>query len=129
MQFKAEQASIYIRIVALISLALGLSDAMRLLGVGSSEASPITAMGLSAFIWLAVFALSRLFAAVGLWIKASWGGVLLVGATGVELALYLAGSRDVQMSMFGFIVRLILLASIALILLLGFRMKRAAAHD
>jgi ABC-type transport system involved in cytochrome c biogenesis permease subunit len=86
-------------------------------------------MGLTAFVWLAIFALARLFAAVGLWIKASWGGVLLVGATGVELALYLSGSRDVQMSLFGFVVRVILLASIALVLLLGFRMKRAAARD
>jgi hypothetical protein len=129
MRFKAEQASIYIRIVALISLALGLSDAARLLGVQLGNTSPIAAMGLSAFIWLAIFALARLFAAVGLWIKASWGGVLLVGATGVELALYLSGSRDVQMTMLGFVVRVILLASIALILLLGFRMKRAAAHD
>lgn len=129
MQFKAEQAGIYIRIVALISLALGLSDASRLLGVQSGDDSPIAAMGLSAFVWLSIFALARLFAAVGLWIKASWGGVLLVGATGVELALYLAGSQDVQMTTFGFVVRVILLASIALILLLGFRMRRAAAHD
>jgi hypothetical protein len=129
MQFKAEQAGIYIRIVALISLALGLSDASRLLGVQLGDDSPIAAMGLSAFVWLSIFALARLFAAVGLWIKASWGGVLLVGATGVELALYLAGSQDVQMTTFGFVVRVILLASIALILLLGFRMRRAAAHD
>jgi hypothetical protein len=129
MQFKAEQAGIYIRIVALISLALGLSDAARLLGVQLGDDSPIAVMGLSAFVWLAIFALARLFAAVGLWIKASWGGVLLVGATGVELGLYLAGSQDVQMTMFGFVVRVILLASIALILLLGFRMRRAAAHD
>jgi hypothetical protein len=129
MQFKAEQAGIYIRIVALISLALGLSDAARLLGVQLGDDSPIAVMGLSAFVWLAIFALARLFAAVGLWIKASWGGVLLVGATGVELGLYLAGSQDVQMTMFGFVVRVILLASIALILLIGFRMRRAAAHD
>ena len=129
MQFKAEQAGIYIRIVALISLALGLSDASRLLGVQLGDDSPIAVMGLSAFVWLAIFALARLFAAVGLWIKASWGGVLLVGATGVELALYLTGSRDVQMTTFGFVVRVILLASIELILLLGFRMRRAAAHD
>jgi hypothetical protein len=129
MQFKAEQAGIYIRIVALISLALGLSDAARLLGVQLGDDSPIAVMGLSAFVWLAIFALARLFAAVGLWIKASWGGVLLVGATGVELGLYLTGSQDVQMTMFGFVVRVILLASIALILLLGFRMRRAAAHD
>ena len=48
--------------------------------------------------WIAAFWLARLFAAVGLWIRASWGAVLLIGATLIELALYLLGSPDVRIS-------------------------------
>ena len=129
MDFSAEPIGRYVRIVSIVALLLGLNDCARLLGVSQGAESPIATLGVSAFVYLAIFTLALLFAAVGLWIKASWGGVLLVGATGVELALYLTGSRDVQMTTFGFVVRVILLASIALILLLGFRMRRAAAHD
>lgn len=125
MDFKGDISGRYIRIVAIIALLLGLSDASRLLGVSSGAVSPLTVLGTTGFVYLAVFALARLFAAVGLWIKASWGAVLLVGSTGVELALYLMGSRDVQMSAFGFAVRLVLLVSIVLIFILGLRLRRA----
>lgn len=125
MDFKNDISGRYIRIVAIIALLLGLSDASRLLGVSTGNVSPLAELGTTGFSYLAIFALARLFAAVGLWIKASWGAVLLVGATGVELVLYLAGSRDVQMSAFGFAVRLVLLASIALIFVLGLRLRRA----
>jgi hypothetical protein len=129
MDFNAQPIGIYIRIVAIISLLLGLNDAARLLGVGMGEVSPIASMGLYGFVYLAIFALARLFAAVGLWIKASWGAVLVVGATGVELALYLLGSPDVRMSAFGFAVRLVLLASILIIFVLSVRLERAKASD
>lgn len=125
MDFKGDISGRYIRIVAIIALLLGLSDASRLLGVSSGSISPFTLLGPTGFVYLAVFALARLFAAVGLWIKASWGAVLLVGSTGVELGLYLMGSRDVQMSAFGFAVRLVLLVSIVLIFILGLRLRRA----
>ena len=78
MDFSAPPIAIYIRIVAIISLLLGLNDAARLLGVNLGEVSPIATMGMTGFVYLAIFALARLFAAVGLWIKASWGAVLLV---------------------------------------------------
>ncbi|KQX43011.1 hypothetical protein ASD04_03430 [Devosia sp. Root436] len=129
MDFSAQPISIYIRIVAIISLLLGLNDAARLLGVNLGDVSPITTMGLTGFVYLAIFALARLFAAVGLWIKASWGAVLLVGATAVELALYLLGNPDVRMSAFGFAVRLVLLASISIIFVLSIRLNRARAAD
>jgi hypothetical protein len=129
MDFNASPISIYIRIVAIISLMLGLNDAARLLGVNLGAVSPITAMGMTGFVYLAIFVLARLFAAVGLWIKASWGAVLLVGATSVELALYLAGSSDVDMSAIGFAVRLVLLVSIVIIFVLGIRLRRAGAAD
>jgi uncharacterized membrane protein (DUF2068 family) len=129
MDFNAQPIGIYIRIVAIISLLLGLNDAARLLGVQLGSVSPITTLGMTGFVYLAIFALTRLFAAVGLWIKASWGAVLLVGATSIELLLYLFGNPDVQMSAFGFAVRLVLLASILIIFVLGIRLNRAQASD
>lgn len=129
MDFNAPPIGIYIRIVAIISLLLGLNDAARLLGVNLGAVSPITTMGMTGFVWLAIFGLARLFAAVGLWIKASWGAVLLVGATGVELLLYLLGNPDVRMTAFGFAVRLVLLASITIIFVLSIRLSRARAAD
>jgi uncharacterized membrane protein (DUF2068 family) len=129
MDFNASSISIYIRIVALISLLLGLSDAGRLLGVNLGSVSPISTLGVTGFVYLAIFAAARLCAAVGLWIKASWGAVLLLGSTGAELALYLAGSPDVRMSAFGFAVRLVLLASILVIFVLSIRLNRARAAD
>lgn len=129
MEFNAPHVGHYIRVVALVSLALGLNDAARLLGVNLGPVSPVSVMGLSSFIWLAVFALARLFAAVGLWIKASWGAVLLVGATSVELGMYLSGSSDVEMTAIGFGVRLVLLASIVAVFILGIRLRRAEAGD
>jgi hypothetical protein len=127
----AEPAGRYARIVAIVALLLGLNDAARLLDVQQTMggASPISVLGVSGFIYLATFALARLFAAVGLWLKASWGAVLLVGATAVELILYLFGNPDVQMSTIGFGIRLVLLASILLIFVLGLRFRRERAHD
>ncbi|HEY8577409.1 MAG TPA: hypothetical protein VIL88_13865 [Devosia sp.] len=129
MVIPAQSIAIYIRIVAIISLLLGLNDAARLLGVGLGPVSPLATMGMTGFVYLSIFALARLFAAVGLWIKASWGAVLLVGATGVELALYLLGNGGVQMSAFGFAVRLVLLASVLIIFILTYRNERAKAAD
>ncbi|MEP7239895.1 MAG: hypothetical protein ABI697_03315 [Devosia sp.] len=128
MDFNSPIAGRYVRIVAILSLLLGLADASRLLGVSTGTESPIAIMGVTGFVYLAVFCLARLFAAVGLWIKASWGAVLLIGATGVEMALYLFGNRDVQMNALGFAVRLVLLVSIILIFVLGIRLQRRA-HD
>jgi len=130
LEFGSEPIGRYVRIIAIITLLLGLNDAGRLLGVTLGPLSPIEAYGPVAFICLAVFTLALLFAAVGLWIKASWGAVLLVAATGTELAMFLFGSRDVQITILGFAVRLVLLAAILAIFVLGFLLRRAAAaHD
>lgn len=129
MDFKAPIAGRYVRIVAIIALLLGLSDAARLLGVsGSGAESPLVTLGPAGFTYLAIFGLTRLFAAVGLWIRASWGAVLLVSATLIELGMYILGNRDVQMSALGFAVRVVLLASIIIIFLLSLRF-RERAHD
>jgi len=127
MDFKSELAGRYLRIIAIVALLLGLADAARLLGVSSGAESPIALLGPAGFVYLAVFCLARLFAAVGLWIRASWGAVLLVGATVVELALYLFGVRDVQMGAFGFAIRLLLVGSVLVLFFLSFRLRRA--HD
>jgi hypothetical protein len=129
MSFKSPQLGLYIRIVALLSLALGLSDAGRLLGVNLGATSPVAVLGPVGFVLLGIFSLSRLFAGVGLWLKTSWGAVLLVGSTTAELALYLAGSPDIRMSAFGFAVRIVLLVAISVIFALSFRFSRAQAAD
>ncbi|KQN72561.1 hypothetical protein [Devosia sp. Leaf64] len=129
MSFKSPQLGLYLRITALLSLALGLSDAGRLLGINSGATSPVAVLGSSGFVFLAIFSLSRLFAGVGLWLKASWGAVLLVGSTTAELALYLAGNGNIHMSAPGFAVRVILLVAILVIFALSFRFTRAQAAD
>lgn len=128
MDFNSPLAGRYIRIVAIIALLLGLNDASRLLGVSTGDQSPITLLGGTGFVYLSIFALSRLFAAVGLWIRSSWGAVLLVGSTGIELIMYVLGNRDVQMTSLGFAVRLVLLVSILVIFALSFRFRQRA-HD
>lgn len=127
MLFQAPNLALYIRIVAILSLVLGLSDAARLLGINLGSESPIAAMGFSSFVLLAIFCLARLFSAVGLWIKASWGAVLLIGATVLELLLYLTGNPDVRIGALGFVVRVVLLAAILLIFALSIRFTRAQA--
>ncbi len=127
MDFKGEVAGRYVRIVAIIALLLGLADAATLLGVSSGATSPLQTLGTAGFVYLAIFCLARLFAAVGLWIRASWGAVLLVGATVVELLMYLLGNPDVRIDAIGFALRLVLLAAISVIFVLSFRMRRA--HD
>jgi hypothetical protein len=127
MDFKGEIAGRYVRIVAIVALLVGLGDAARLLGVSSGGVSPLTELGPAGFVYLAAFCLSRLFAAVGLWIGASWGAVLLVGATTVELIMFLSGNRDVHLDVIGFGVRLILVISMVLLFVLMLRLRRA--HD
>lgn len=118
----------YLRVIAIIALLLGLGDAARLLGVSNGTVSPITQLGAAGFTYLAVFCIARLFAAVGLWIRASWGPVLLAGATLIEVALYLAGVREVRIDAVGFAIRLLILGSLAVLLFLNLRQRRQA-HD
>lgn len=127
MDFKGELAARYVRIIAIVALLVGLGDAARLLGVTSGSVSPLAQLGPAGFVYLATFCLSRLFAAVGLWIGASWGAVLLAGATAVELLMFLFGNRDVQIDAIGFVVRLALVLAIVLMFVLRLRTRRA--HD
>jgi hypothetical protein len=127
MLFQAPSLALYIRIIAVVALFLGLSDAARLLGVNMGATSPVAVMGFSGFAYLAVFSLARLFAAVGLWIKASWGAVLLVAATVTELGLHLAGNPDIRMTTVGLALRIVLLVAILVIFGLSLRFRRAQA--
>lgn len=126
---KSPHLGLYLRIVALLSLALGLNDAGRLLGISLGETSPLAVLGPAGFVLLAIFSLARLFAGVGLWLKASWGAVLLVGATAAELALYIGGSNDIRMTAIGFAMRVVLLIAVVVIFALAFRFTRAQAAD
>jgi hypothetical protein len=130
LEFDSEPIGRYVRILSIITLLIGLADASRLLGVSLGAQSPIEAYGLAGFIDLAIFTLALLFASVGLWMKASWGAVVLGAATAVELAMFLFGSKDVQLTTLGFGIRLVLLAAILALFVLGIRLRRAAAaHD
>lgn len=125
MDMKSVLAGRILKGIALIALLLGLADAARLLGVGAGSVSPLSVLGPTGFTLLAIFCVSRLFAAVGLWIRASWGGVLLFGATLVELALYLTGNPDVVLDIPGFIIRVLLVAALATLFGMSFRLRRA----
>lgn len=125
MDLRGELAGRIFRIVAIVALALGLVDAARLLGVFGGSASPIDTYGATGFAYLTVFCLAKLFAAVGIWIRASWGAVLLAGATTVEILLYLFGNADTQMSIVGFVLRVLIVAAIVTLFGLSLRLRRA----
>jgi hypothetical protein len=127
MDFKSEMNLRFLRIIAIVALLLGLGDAARLLGVTSGPVSPLQLLGIDGFVYLAIFCLARLFSAVGLWLGASWGAVLLVGATAVEILLFLGGNRAVEIDLIGFAVRMVIIVAIAILFLLSLRMRQA--HD
>lgn len=125
MDLKSELGQRYLRVIAMVALVLGLSDAARLLGVSSGPGNPIDVMGVTGFVWLSVFCLARLFSAVGLWIGASWGAITLFGAIVIELGLYLSGQPQIQVAMFDLIVRLVLLIALLVYFAVGLRVRRA----
>lgn len=104
------------RVLGLICLFLGLASAARLLGANGSPVGPVQALGVMGFVYLSVFTLGQLFAAVGMWIQSSWGAVVLIGVTLTEMGLALSGNPNVSISMIGFIVRIVLLIGSAIIL-------------
>lgn len=124
MDLTSELGQRYMRIIAMVALLLGLSDAALLLGITTGPADPMTVLGPTGFAYLSTFCVSRLFAAVGIWIGASWGAVLLVGATTIELILYLTGNPDIHVSPFDFIVRLVLIVAVLVLFGLRLRLRR-----
>lgn len=128
MDFRSEPAGLFARILALIGLFMGLGDATRLLGLGSDVASPIAAIGLTGFVLLSILSLMRLFAAVGLWIHARWGAIVLAASLAVEIVFYLAGSTWVSLSLWGFIFKLVvMLATFGLLAFVQIAARRQVA--
>jgi hypothetical protein len=116
----------FVRFLALVCLVIGLADASRLLGVHSGDANPILLLGGPGFVFLAVFTLARLFAAVGLWINASWGGALLICATVSEVALTVYPGSGYDLTPTYLLIRLGLLICISG--LLGLRLYNFYTH-
>lgn len=129
MDFSQEPIGRYVRILAILVLLLGINDAARLLGVSLGDQSPIAQLGVKAYVYLGGFTLALLFAGVGLWIKASWGAVLVVAATGAELGMFLMGNPDMRMNLVSFGFRLVLLAVTVVTIVLSIRQHWAAQPD
>jgi len=128
MDLRIEPAGWLARILALVSLFIGLGDAARLVGYTGDAASPMMTLGTTGFALVAIFCLMRLFAAVGLWIHTRWGAVLLASSTGVEVALSLGGGSWVRMGLIDFSFKLaVFLATILLLLFARFLALRNAA--
>jgi uncharacterized membrane protein (DUF2068 family) len=98
-------------------------------GVSSSTASPLTEFGVAGFVYLAIFGISHLFAAVGLWINASWGAALLIGVTLLEFGLIISGSPDVHLSGFTLTIRLLLALGVVGFLSFKLFKAREQIHD
>lgn len=118
-----------IRILALTNLFNALLDAARLLGIGASSDSPMDMMGQSDFAFLMAFTLSRLFAAVGMWIFATWGTILLMLTSLIELILLGAGVVDLEIGFLGWVLRVIVLLGTTFVLAMAFRTWRLSVHD
>ena len=129
MDFSQEPIGRYVRILSILVLLLGINDAARLLGVSLGDQSPIVVLGVKAYVYLGGFTLALLFAGVGLWIKASWGAVLVVAATGAELGMFLMGNPDMRMNLVSFGFRLVLLAVTVVMIALSIRQHWAAQPD
>ena len=119
----------FVRLMALVCLLIGLADGARLLGVQSGSVNPLLELGLTGFVMLSLFTLARLFAAVGLWINSSWGGVLLIGATIVELGVVVSGDSVLDISLPSLVVRVALLVAILGFIGMRYLHHRRTAHD
>lgn len=117
------------RTIAVLALVNSLGDAARLLGVGSGTTSPFEIFGITGFALMGAFAVARLFAAVGMWIRSTWGTPLLLGTTFIELALFLIATVQLNIGVVGFVARLIQLVGTTLILWTAFRVWRQGIHD
>ena len=95
------------RVLSVLCLFMGLALAARLLGVGGGSRSPIAMYGVTAFIWLAVFAVGYLFAAVGIWIGSAWGHVLAIGTAACAIFLALFGGPDIRLPALDFLLALL----------------------
>lgn len=119
----------FTRSLALICLAVSLIDLALLLGVTASGPSPIATMGATGFFVTAAFALGKTFSAVGLWISSSWGAALLAMTVAAELVFAMFGIGGVDIDLFGFVVRLLLLLGAVALLALAQIRAMELIHD
>lgn len=129
MDIKAFISENFVRFLALVCLTIGLVDAATLVGVSSGSDNPLVTMGVPAFVLLGVFTLARLFAAIGLWINASWGAALLIGATAVELGLVFSFNRHVTLTLSELVIRLALLIAMVIFLFIRYLNVREQNQD
>lgn len=128
MDFRNEPLGLLARILALLSLFIGLGDAARLLGLGAGSASPILTIGTMGFVLLSALTLMRLFAAVGLWIQSSWGAIVLAASLAIELGFHLLGSTWVSLGLWNFIFKLgVMLATFGLLAIAQLSVRRQLA--
>ncbi len=104
----------FLKMLALLSLALALRDASSLLGVGLGEVNPITIFGTTSFILMGIFTIFRLFASVGMWIGAGWGAPLLLIVTIVEFGLLFLGNYIISIGVIGSAIRIFLFFGVLL---------------
>lgn len=115
--------------IAFLALLGGIYDTFRLAGFGLGSADPLQFYTVSGFTLLGVFSLARIFAAVGMWIRANWGTPLLFGTTIAELGVYLLGMAMINIGIFGFMFRLVQLAGSLMILIILYKTWHMGRHD
>jgi len=72
---------VYLRIMALVSLAKGIYHWSLVLGIGDGDGSTFEQAGVPWQAATVFFAVIDLVAAVGLWLAAAWGGVVWLTAS------------------------------------------------
>ncbi|WP_299347382.1 hypothetical protein [uncultured Maritalea sp.] len=111
MAFTARRIRVAARVVAGVSLFVGLANALHALGVSGNVSDPVLGFGQFVFAVLTIIAVVRLFAAVGLWAYATWGAFLLLFASLLEIALVVLGGAEMIVTPAGFGVSILLLSS------------------
>lgn len=116
-------------LLALMCLIIGLGDAATLVGLHSGSVNPVAVLGTTGFIVLACFTIARLFASVGIWINASWGGVLLVSTALFELFAIAMGISTAPYTIPGIGLRILLAVAVAIVFINAWWQERKAVHD
>jgi hypothetical protein len=116
-------------LLALMCLVIGLGDAATLVGLHSGSLSPVVELGTTGFIVLACFTIARLFASVGIWINASWGGVLLVSTALLELIAIAMGISTAPYTMLGLGFRILVALLVAIVFFKAWWQVHKSVHD
>jgi len=129
MDIRLRLISGFTMVLALGCLAVSLIDLARLLGVTTGGANPVTSFGMVPFVFMAAFALGKMFAAVGLWIQSSWGAALLALTAGIELLVGLMGLGGISLAFNAFLTCVLLLIGAAILLAIAQIKAMDLLHD